>query len=191
MKHLIALALCLISSVAMAQTEGMELNLPSNTSWNPGVNATYAPFRPTTVRWNTAPSGSLISTTSPTDFAVKAWKPGIIQATGNVMFVLDVTAYPPGYGTMTNPNYTVRIFKNGAANGCNDGGGGPVASQAGYQVPGYWYIIHIPIAFATQAATDDTFRFCLLATTNGPNNYIDANPAHTRLTVTISSPAAP
>jgi hypothetical protein len=192
-RSLLALSLCLFCSSAWAQTEGMELNFGGTSfTYNPGNGLTYHPFKPHNVRASNAPSGSLVITTSPTDYYVKAWKDGWLTVTGNVMLVLDPSGSPPGIGYLASPNFTFRLFKNGAVNDCSDASGAaPVASQPAYQFPGLWHVLHIPVTFKTWASADDKFRFCLQATTNGPSSYIDGNTAHTRLTVTIDSPGSP
>lgn len=192
----LALFLWLFCAPAWAQTEGIELNMGATpVPWNGGVSSTYHHFRFTHVRNTNAPSGALVSSAYPGDYYIQAWKSGWIAFTGNVRLILDTASYPPGFGTNNPPNYTLRVFKNGPANGCEDETtqltyNDPRGSRAGYQAPGLWYVIDIPMNIRLWTEANDKWRFCMVATSD-KTLTIDGNTGHTQLAVTISSTSAP
>lgn len=157
-----------------------------NGPWPFMIPPEYLPLRFSRIRDTTFAVSPIIDT--PADYGFRAPADGWYSFEGILNLVLDSTQPPPPGG----PNFTFRVFKNGAPGSCVDGTGiDPVGANVGYPqggcignlpaVAGLWWIVWVPIAIKVKLNCGDMIRFGLWYSTNSAADYIDGNPAHTRL----------
>lgn len=163
----------LLAPAAHAQ-QTMTLDLGRDVPWEGGP---YAPM-PLQVRVSDAPEDAF------RDGAIVAWKDGWLEIGGQIMVVLDHAQTAPN-----PPNFTFRIWPDAKCESPVSGPGAamPMPSASGYTNP--WWVAYIPIYMKVRLHQGDRIFPCLYASTNNPDgattNYIDGNPAHTRLHVTL------
>jgi hypothetical protein len=169
----------LLATSAHAQSLGVTFDFDGvDQPWP--ITSQYAPFLPHNIRATNLPGGpaSTSIANNATDVAFIAPRAGWVQFSGQVWVVLDWAAAAPNNG------YAVlRVFKNGPPGVCADGGSPPLLAGIGIAGSGFWWAYPIPVSGGDYAKAGDSYSFCLYVVSNGQNNYIEANPAHTHITI--------